>query len=73
MKIFLKLVSIVPAAIAAFLVYAVINAATSDGGARVGVCVIYVVVATALAALVAWMWRFKGKDDAVATTPPPVV
>jgi predicted Co/Zn/Cd cation transporter (cation efflux family) len=72
MKMFLKLVSIVPAAIAALLVYAVINALTSDGGARVGICVLYVVISVGLAALVAWMWRYKGKDDAVVAAPPAV-
>jgi predicted Co/Zn/Cd cation transporter (cation efflux family) len=70
MKTFLRLISIVPAAIAAFLVYAVIAAATSDGGARVGICVLYVAISIALSALVAWMWRSKGKGDAVVAAPP---
>jgi hypothetical protein len=72
MKTFLRFISVLPAAIAAFLVYAVIAAATSDGGARVGVCVLYVAIAIALGALVRWMWRFKGKDDAVVAAPPAV-
>ena len=74
MKIFLRVISILPAAIAALLVYAVINAASSDGGAKVGVAILYIVAALALSALVAWMWRFHKKSavEAPAGTPPVV-
>jgi len=44
-------------AIAAFLVYAVINAASSDGGAKTGVAIGYIVGAIVLIAAAAYLWR----------------
>jgi hypothetical protein len=58
MKVFIRILSVLPAAIGVFLLYAVINAFSSDGGAKVGVCIGYVIGAALLFALTAWMWRF---------------
>jgi threonine/homoserine/homoserine lactone efflux protein len=56
MKVFMRLVAGLFVAIALFLVYAVINAATSTAGARVGVCIAYVVGATVLVFLATKLW-----------------
>jgi hypothetical protein len=59
-RILLKLIAVIFAALAAFLVYAVINAATSAGGARVGVCIAYVAGALVLLLLAGRLWRRSG-------------
>jgi hypothetical protein len=43
--------------IAAFLVYAVINAMASAGGAKAGVAIGYVVGAAILTYVAVWLWR----------------
>jgi hypothetical protein len=53
----LRIVAVILAALAAFLVYAVIHAASSVGGARVGVSIAYVVGALVLLALAGRLWR----------------
>jgi len=53
----MKLVSVLLVAIAAFLVYAVIHAAASAGGARVGVCIAYIAGALVLGFMAHRMWR----------------
>jgi hypothetical protein len=62
MKAVLKVVAVLFVAIAAFLVYAVVAAVTSEEGARVGVCVAYGVIAALLSygALKLWNWRGGG-------------
>jgi hypothetical protein len=59
MRALLKVVAVLCVAIAAFLVYAIVAAVTSAEGARVGVCIIYAVIAVALgfAAAKLWNWR----------------
>jgi hypothetical protein len=57
MKVLLKVVAVLFVAIAAFLVYAVIHAAASSGGARVGVAIGYVAGALVLGALAVTLWR----------------
>lgn len=59
MKVFIRILSVLPAAIGAFLLYAVVHAFSSAGGARVGVCIGYVIGAGLLFALTAWMWRVR--------------
>jgi hypothetical protein len=59
-RILLKLIAVIFAALAAFLVYAVINAAASAGGARVGVCIAYVAGALVLLLLAGRLWRRSG-------------
>ena len=60
MKVLLRSVSVVMWAIAAFLVYAVIHAIASPGGARVGVAIGYVAGAIVLTAVGVWLWRVRG-------------
>jgi hypothetical protein len=60
MKVLLRTVSVVFWAIAAFLVYAVVHAMASAGGARAGVAVGYVAGAIVLSALGVWLWRVRG-------------
>ena len=55
-------------AIAAFLVYAVINAAASDGGAKVGVSIGYIVGAILLTWAAVTLWRRGGPATAVPPT-----
>jgi hypothetical protein len=57
MKILLRIVAIVCVAIGAFLIYAVIHALGSEGGARAGVAVLYVAISIALGFLAVWLWR----------------
>jgi len=48
------------AALALFLVYAVIHAVGSAGGAKVGACVAYVAGALVLLAMAARLWGRRG-------------
>ena len=57
MRVFLKILAVLFVALALFLVYAVINAAASSGGANVPVCIGYVVGASLLGFLAVKMWR----------------
>ena len=57
MNVLLKSVAVLFVAIAAFLIYAVVHAFASPGGARVGICVLYVVGALVLGFLAARLWR----------------
>jgi hypothetical protein len=56
MSVLLRVFAVLAIAIAAFLVYAVIAAVTSDEGARAGVAIAYIVGAALLtfAAVTAW-------------------
>ena len=64
MKSFLRVVALVFVAIAVFLVYAVIHAIASPGGARAGVAAGYIVGAIVLTALAGWLWRGRGRRNA---------
>lgn len=57
MKVLMKIASVLFVAIAAFLIYAIIHAAASAGGARVGVCVAYAAAAAALGFVATRLWR----------------
>ena len=57
MKIVLRAVAVLFVAIAAFLLYAVVSALTSSGGAKAGVTVGYVVGAIVLVLAAVWLWR----------------
>ena len=57
MKILLRAVAVLFVLIAAFLVYAVIHAVNSAGGARPGVAVAYIVGAILLAIAASALWR----------------
>jgi predicted Co/Zn/Cd cation transporter (cation efflux family) len=57
MKILLRIVALVCVLIGGFLIYAVIRALGSDGGARPAVAVLYVVISIVLGFLAVWLWR----------------
>ena len=62
MKTLLRIVAIVLVLIAAVLVYAVIAAVSSDGGAKTGVAIAYIVGAIVLVAGAAALWRRPAPD-----------
>jgi hypothetical protein len=55
--VLLRAVAVLFLAIGAFLIYAVIHAAASDGGARAGVAIGYIVGAALLAWAALALWR----------------
>jgi hypothetical protein len=57
MKVLLRFVAVLFVAIGLFLIYAVINAVGSAGGANVPVCIGYVVAAAVLGFLASKLWR----------------
>jgi len=61
MKVLLRIIAVLCVAIAAFLIFAVINAVASDEGARAGVAVAYVAGSIALAAVAAALWRTSAR------------
>jgi hypothetical protein len=69
MKVLLRAVAVLFVAIGVFLVYAVIHAAASDGGARVGVAIGYIVAAILLTWAAVALWRRGGGRPAAATQP----
>jgi hypothetical protein len=60
MKVLLRIVAVLFVAIGAFLIYAVINALGSDGGAKPAVAVGYVIGAALLAWAAVTLWRRGG-------------
>jgi hypothetical protein len=68
MKVLLRAVAVLFVAIGALLIYAVINAAASDGGARAGVAIGYIVGAALLTWAAVALWRRGG--TASTTTQP---
>ena len=65
----MKIVSVVFVVVAAFLVYAVIAALASAGGARAGVAIGYIVGAAVLTYLAVWLWRKSGRRPVEAAAP----
>jgi hypothetical protein len=57
MNVLLRSAAVVAVALALFLIYAVLNAVSSEGGARAGVAVGYVAGAIVLIAGAVWAWR----------------
>jgi hypothetical protein len=57
MKVFLKIVAVVLVFIAAFLIYSVIAAIGSAGGAKPAVAIGYVIGAAVLAFVASRLWR----------------
>ncbi len=60
MRILLRIVAVLLILIALFLVYAVIAALTSEGGARVGVAIGYVIGALVLVFAASKLWNAGG-------------
>jgi multisubunit Na+/H+ antiporter MnhB subunit len=63
-----RVVSLILWAISAFLIYAVVHAAASAGGARVGVAIGYVAGAIVMTAVGVWLWRMKKRAKTGITT-----
>jgi multisubunit Na+/H+ antiporter MnhB subunit len=57
MRILLKIVAVLFVAIGLFLIYAVVHAMASAGGAKAGIAILYVVIALVLAYAASWLWR----------------
>jgi hypothetical protein len=64
MKVLLRILSVLCVAIALFLLYAVIAAMASDGGAKTGVAIGYVIGAIVLIAGAVAMWRSTSRATA---------
>ena len=60
MKAFLRVLAVLCIAIAAFLIYAIVAAVTSEEGARVGVCIAYAAVVVVLGFLATKLWTWRG-------------
>ena len=69
MRGLLRTVAVLCVAIAAFLVYAVINAVGSAGGANVPVCIGYVVGAALLVYAARWLWLKPAQRSEAASVP----
>jgi threonine/homoserine/homoserine lactone efflux protein len=69
MKVLMKVVSVVFVAVAAFLIYAVIAALASAGGARPAVAIGYAVGAAILTYVAVWMWRKSARRPVEAAGP----
>ncbi len=66
MKVLLKIVAVVLVAIGAFLVYAVIHAMASAGGAKTGVAIGYVAGAIILGYVASRLWRRSSRSNTSA-------
>jgi hypothetical protein len=66
MKVLFRLIAALLVAIGALLIYAVIHALGSDGGARAGVAVAYVVGALVLGFAATKLWGAGGKRSDAA-------
>jgi Na+/proline symporter len=69
MKGLIRVLAVLCLAIGAFLIYAVINAASSSGGANVPVCIGYVIGAALLAYIARWLWTRPARRAKAATAP----
>jgi hypothetical protein len=66
MKVLFRFIAALLVAIGAFLIYAVIHALASDGGARAGVAVGYVVGALVLGFAATKLWTAGAKRSGTA-------
>jgi predicted Co/Zn/Cd cation transporter (cation efflux family) len=66
MKILLRIVALLCVLLAGFLIYAVIHALGSEGGARPAVAVLYVFISIVLGFVAVWLWRRPARPT---TTP----
>jgi multisubunit Na+/H+ antiporter MnhB subunit len=67
MSVLLKIVAVVLVAIGAFLIYAVIHAMASAGGAKTGVAIGYIVGAILLGYVASWLWRRSSRPKTAST------
>jgi threonine/homoserine/homoserine lactone efflux protein len=70
MSVLLRILAVLCVLIGAFLIFAVINAAASDGGARAGVAIGYIVGAAILAWAAVSMWRAANRRGASTPVAP---
>ena len=68
MNFLLRSAAVLAVAIGLFLMYAVVNAVSSDGGARAGVAIGYVAGAIVLAAVAVWAWRTANRRSLARRT-----
>ena len=68
MNFLLRSAAVLAVAIGLFLMYAVVNAVSSDGGARAGVAVGYVAGAIVLAAVAVLAWRTANRRSLARRT-----
>jgi multisubunit Na+/H+ antiporter MnhB subunit len=68
MRVFLRIVSSLMWLVAAFLIYAVIHATASAGGAKTGVAIGYVAGAIVLSFGGVWLWRVRDKRGQVGVS-----
>jgi multisubunit Na+/H+ antiporter MnhB subunit len=68
MKVLLRIGSVLMWIVAAFLIYAVIHAMSSAGGAKTGVSIGYVAGAIILAVVGVWLWRLRAKPRQVVVS-----
>lgn len=66
MRIFLKILAVLCVAIGLFLIYAVVHAMASAGGAKAGIAILYVVIAVVLAYAASWLWRRSSRAGSAA-------
>jgi hypothetical protein len=66
MKVVARISAVLLVAVAAFLLFAVVNALASDDGARVGVCIGYVVGSMVLAFSAFKLWNVGRGESAQA-------
>lgn len=69
MRGLLRTIAVLCVAIGAFLIYAVISAVGSAGGANVPVCIGYVIGAAVLGYVARWLWIRPVKRSRAASAP----
>ncbi len=69
MRGLLRAIAVLFVAIGVFLIYAVINAVGSAGGANVPVCIGYVIGAAILGYVARWLWIRPVRRSPAAGTP----
>ncbi len=69
MRGLLRTIAVLCVAVAAFLIYAVIHAVGSAGGANVPVCIGYGIVAVILVYLARWLWIRPAQRRRAASAP----
>ncbi len=68
-KVLLRSIAVLCVVIGAFLIYAVIHAVASPGGARVPVCIGYVIAAIILGYVARWLWLRPTRRSRAAGAP----
>ena len=64
MKIIARIIAVLLALIGAFLLFAVVAAMTSDGGAKTGVAILYIAIALVSGFAAFKLWKVRGSSAA---------